>query len=69
LILKSAERFGIKSVTLLQGAEPMLPQLKTNATTYHEMEFKPPNFQGRARYWLWKVSALMKAFPKRWKRR
>lgn len=68
-ILRSAERYGIKVVDFLRGDEPYKHQLKANPSPAYDLQFSPPGFRGRMRFWSWQIKAKTRGLVRPWKRK
>jgi CelD/BcsL family acetyltransferase involved in cellulose biosynthesis len=64
LILRDAERFGIKVVDFLRGDEPYKQQLKAQPKPFCTVRFSRPNLAGKADHWRWEVTAKTKRWIK-----
>jgi CelD/BcsL family acetyltransferase involved in cellulose biosynthesis len=64
LILRDAERFGIKVVDFLRGDEPYKQQLKAQPKPFCDLRFSRPSLAGKADHWRWEIMANAKRMIK-----
>jgi CelD/BcsL family acetyltransferase involved in cellulose biosynthesis len=57
VILRDAERFGIKRIEFLRGCEPDLSPYDAQQEFLGDWDFTPPTFRGHLRHWIGKIKA------------